>query len=135
MIQKRILFLCTGNSARSQIAEGILRERGGGQVQSLSAGTAPKGLNPMAVQVMKEIGIDISHQRSKDVRELLKQPFDWVITVCDRAREQCPIFPGSRIQHWDIPDPEDLQAFRMVRDDLANRIDEFLVQIGERSAR
>jgi arsenate reductase len=130
MIKKKILFLCTGNSARSQIAEGILREKGGDQVEALSAGIAPKGVNPLSVQVMKEIGIDISHQRSKGVGEQLKQTFDWVITVCDHAQEHCPIFPGSRIQHWDIPDPEDLQSFRNVREDLSNRIDQFLGQIG-----
>ena len=130
MIQKKILFLCTGNSARSQIAEGLLREKGGSQIEAFSAGTSPKGLNPHAVQVMAEIGIDISHHESKDVAALLKQSFDWVITVCDRAREQCPIFPGTRIQHWDIPDPEELSDFRSVRADLSARIDNFLEQIG-----
>jgi arsenate reductase (thioredoxin) len=130
MITKKILFLCTGNSARSQIAEGLIREKDGGQIEAYSAGTAPKELNPLAIQVMAEIKIDISHHKSKDVAELMKQSFDWVITVCDHARQQCPIFPGTRIQHWDIPDPENLTDFRMVRDDLAKRIDNFLQQIG-----
>jgi len=135
MITKKILFLCTGNSARSQIAEGLLRKKGGSQIEAFSAGTSPKGLNPLSLQVMDEIGIDISHHQSKDVGLLLKQSFDWVITVCDRAREQCPIFPGTRIQHWDIPDPEKLSDFRSVRDDLSIRIDSFLQQIGVASAR
>lgn len=134
MITKKILFLCTGNSARSQIAEGLLREKGGPNVEAFSAGTAPKGLNPLATQVMNEIEVDISHQQSKEVGALLKQSFDWVVTVCDRAKEQCPTFPGARIQHWDIPDPENLTDFRNVRDDLSARIDAFLAQIGVKSA-
>jgi protein-tyrosine-phosphatase len=134
MITKKILFLCTGNSARSQIAEGLLRKKGGSQIEAYSAGTSPKRLNPLAVQVMDEEGIDISDHESKDVGSLLKQSFDWVITVCDRAREHCPIFPEARIQHWDIPDPENLSDFRSVRDDLSVRIDSFLQQIGVASA-
>jgi arsenate reductase len=134
MIPKKILFLCTGNSARSQIAEGLIREKAGSSVEAFSAGTDPKGLNPMATQVMKEIGIDISNQQSKAVGSLLKITFDWVITVCDHARQQCPIFPGTRIQHWDIPDPENLTDFRNVREDLSKRIDEFLSEIGVSAA-
>lgn len=135
MITKKVLFLCTGNSARSQIAEGLIRDKGGPGIDAYSAGISPKGLNPLAVQVMDEIGIDISNHQSKPIGPLLKQSFDWVITVCDHARQQCPIFPGTRIQHWDIPDPEKLTDFRSVRDDLANRIDSFLQQIGVASAR
>ena len=122
----KILVLCTGNSARSQMAEGLLRHHGGKRLQAFSAGTQPKGLNPLAVQVMKEWGIDISGQRSKDVSVFTGQKFDWVITVCDRAKEACPVFPGARTIHWDIPDPGDLPAFRDARDLLNSRIQEFL---------
>ncbi len=129
-MKKRILFLCTGNSARSQIAEGLMRAKGGSAVDVSSAGTAPKGLNPLSVQVMKEIGIDISHHESKDLYRFSTQTFDWVITVCDRAKEQCPIFPGARMEHWDIKDPEDLQSFREAREDLTTRVHSFLSRIG-----
>src|SRR4029450_9568479 len=87
----RVLFLCTGNSARSQMAEGLLRSVTS-QFEAVSAGIEPKGLSPLAVEVMNEIGLDISHQQSKDVRSLLGQHFHYVITVCDNARERCPIF-------------------------------------------
>jgi len=135
MITKKILFLCTGNSARSQIAEGLIRKKGASQIEAYSAGTSPETLNPMAVQVMNEIGIDISHHKSKDVAGLMMQSFDWVITVCDHARQQCPIFPGTRIQHWDIADPETLSEFRRTREDLSTRIDKFLQEIGVSSAK
>jgi arsenate reductase len=126
----KVLFLCTGNSARSQMAEGYLRHVAGHEYEVFSAGTDPVGLNPLAVEAMREIGIDISQQRSKHVREFLgaKIPF-----VCDRARESCPIFPGAiRFIHWSFPDPaaaqgsheERLAAFRRVRDEIARHIDE-----------
>ena len=123
---KRILVLCTGNSARSQIAEGIFREKAPDQVEVYSAGTKPKGLNPLAVQVMSEMGIDISHHKSKDVAQFENEKFDVVLTVCDNAKESCPVFPGARNIHWSIPDPEDLPSFREVRDNLNRRIERFL---------
>lgn len=125
--------MCTGNSARSQMAEGLLRHLGGGRVEVTSAGTEPRGVHPYAVQVMAEVGIDLSHHTSKSVEGFVGQDFDWVITVCDRARERCPVFPGARILHWSVPDPsevrgseEALAAFRAVREELRWRIQEFL---------
>ena len=128
---KRVLILCTGNSARSQMAEGLLRHFSKGTIEVHSAGTHPSTVNPLAIQVMAEIGIDISHHRSKSVTECVGQPFDDVITVCDSAKESCPVFPGkpSRI-HWSFPDPaavqgseeERLRAFRQVRIGLMNRL-------------
>jgi len=125
-MKKRILFVCTGNSARSQMAEGFLRARMGTRVDAFSAGTSPKGLNPLAVKVMMESGVDISHHVSKDVSGLEGQRFDWVITVCDRARQSCPVFPGTTNLHWDLIDPDDLESFRKVRDLISIRIDEFI---------
>jgi arsenate reductase len=130
-MKKRILILCTGNSARSQIAEGLLRAKAPDLVDVYSAGTKPKGLNPLAVQVMKEMNIDISKHESKDVSIYDGQRFDLVITVCDNAKESCPIFPGAKTIHWSTPDPEDLESFRMVRDSLAHRIDELLDEIAD----
>src|SRR4030095_10698168 len=123
MKTNRILFLCTGNTARSQIAEGLLKTKGGSEFEVYSAGVQPKAVNPLAVQVMKEIGINISNQRSKDVSEVIKNSFDWVITVCDNAKERCPIFPSARLIHWNLRDPETLNDFRQTRDDLSSRID------------
>ena len=108
------------------MAEGMLRVMSDGHIQAYSAGTRPKGLNPISVQVMKEIGIDISGQTSKDVSEYQNQQFDLVITVCDSARESCPVFPGSRTLHWSIEDPEDLSSFRETRAEISRRIDELL---------
>ncbi len=131
----RILFLCTGNSARSQMAEGILRHVGEDKVEVFSAGTHPKGLHPLAVQVMAEVGIDISGQQSKSMDLFLDQPFDFVITVCDRANESCPLFGGGRQRlHWPMPDPaavegdeeQKLNAFCVTRDELFARIWSFL---------
>jgi arsenate reductase len=129
----KVLFLCTGNSARSQMAEGYLRHVAGQEYEVFSAGTAPVGLNPLAVEAMREIGIDISQQHSKHVREFLGAKFPFVVTVCDRAKESCPIFPGAiRFIHWSFPDPaaaqgsheERLAAFRRVRDQIARHIDQ-----------
>jgi arsenate reductase (thioredoxin) len=123
----RVLILCTGNSARSQMAEAWLHYLGGSTYEAYSAGTHPTSVNPLAVQVMAECHLDISQARSKSVTEFLHQPFDYVITVCDRAAEECPIFPGKAQRlHWSFPDPaaetgshaERLQAFRNVRDGL-----------------
>ena len=106
MPKARVLFLCTGNSARSQMAEGYLRHTAEDEFEALSAGIEPKGLNPLAVEAMREIGIDISHQKSKDVREFLGQAIPYVITVCDNAKERCPIFPRSfKFLHWPFEDP------------------------------
>ncbi len=130
----RVLTLCTANSARSQMAEGILRWLGGGAVESYSAGTHPGRLHPFAVRVMREIGVDISGQHSKSVAEFVGRPIDVVITVCDDAAEECPTFPGNveRI-HWSVPDPAaaegdeaKLVTFRAVRDGLVERFRAFL---------
>lgn len=128
---QRVLVLCTGNSARSQMAEGLLRHLGGAEYEVHSAGTRPAGLNPLAIEAMREIGVDISGQRSKSVAEFAGQHFDTVITVCDSAAEACPVFPGApqRI-HWSLPDPaavsgaheEKLAAFRAVREVLESRL-------------
>jgi arsenate reductase len=104
------------------MAEALLREKGAHNYQVVSAGTNPGALHPLGVRVMKEIGIDISNQKTKSVDVVFRQPFDWVITVCDRAREKCPIFPLARWLHWSIQDPEDIETFRLVRDELARRI-------------
>jgi arsenate reductase len=125
-MKKRILILCTGNSARSQMAEGLFRAKAPDLVDVYSAGTKPKALNPLAVQAMKELNIDISDHKSKDVSIYERQAFDLVITVCDNAKESCPVFPGAKTIHWSTPDPEDLESFRTARDSLAQRIDELL---------
>jgi arsenate reductase len=132
----KVLFLCTGNSARSQMAEGYLRYAAGDRFEPLSAGIEPRGLNPLAVEAMQEIGIDISHQTSKDVVKLLGQHIPYVVTVCDKARERCPIFPRTyKFLHWSFEDPaaaqgsneEKLAVFRRVRDEIAQKIDQELV--------
>ncbi len=137
----RVLFLCTHNSSRSQMAEGLLRARGGDRYAVFSAGTHPRNVHPLAVQAMREIGIDISEAagyRAKSLEEFIGQPpMDLVVTVCDEAAEECPFFPGARRQeHWGFPDPsaatgteaERLAAFRSVRDGIAARITVFLTQ-------
>jgi arsenate reductase (thioredoxin) len=138
MNKSRVLILCTGNSARSQMAEGLLRELGHGQIEVHSAGTKPSVLNPLAIRAMSEAGIDISQQRSKHLDEFRAQPFDTVITVCDDAAEACPVFPGraERI-HWSIPDPAALQgteekqlaAFRAARDQLEAHLREWMRRV------
>ena len=131
---KRVLILCTGNSARSQMAEGLLRHYGGNQFEVFSAGTEPQGVRPQAVEVMREIGIDIYGHRSKSVDEFVGQQFDYVITVCDNASERCPVFPaGTERIHWSFDDPAAaegdetarLAVFRRVRDEIKNRICDF----------
>jgi arsenate reductase len=131
--KKRVLFLCTGNSARSQMAEGLLRQMAGDSFEVFSAGTHPKGLHPRSVEVMKETGIDITHHRSKDVSEYATEKFDYVITVCDRAKQQCPIFPGAAPIHWGFDEPAEapperqVQTFRRVRDEIRQRLNLFLL--------
>jgi len=133
--KKRVLFLCTGNSARSQMAEGLLRQMGGDRFEVFSAGTHPKGIHPRSVEVMKETGIDIANHRSKDVSEYTSAKFDYVITVCDRAKQQCPIFPGAEPIHWGFDDPaeaprdRELETFRRVRDEIRQRLNLFLLAI------
>jgi arsenate reductase len=135
-MKPKVLFLCTGNSARSQMAEGYLRQVAGDRYEVCSAGIEPKGLNPLAVEAMAEIGIDISHQKSKDVRIFLGQYVPYIITVCEDARERCPIFPRTyKFLHWSFDDPaaakgthdERLAVFRRVRDGLIRKIDEELL--------
>ena len=123
--KKKVLILCTGNSCRSQMAEGVLRHYGSSQHEVFSAGTKPSSVNPIAIQVMKEIGVDISWHRSKHVDEFKGQTFDYVVTVCDNAKESCPFFPGdTKRLHWEFPDPPHdreitesvIQEFQKVRD-------------------
>ena len=131
--KKTVLFLCTGNSARSQMAEGLLRHLAGDQFDVFSAGTQPKGLHPQTIVAMKDIGIDVSQQRSKDVSEFLTQHFDYVITVCDRAKQHCPVFPGAEPMHWGFDDPADApresqpKAFARVREEIRQRLRLFLL--------
>lgn len=131
----RVLFVCTHNSARSQIAEALLRRDGGDDFEVHSAGTEQRGVNPYAVRVLAEIGIDWSQATSKLVTDFLGQPFDYVITVCDRARETCPVFPGSkRTLHWGLDDPSEVEggdakqlaAFRRTRVEVAARLGPFI---------
>jgi arsenate reductase len=132
MLKSKVLFLCTGNSARSQMAEAFLRDMASDRFEALSAGITPRGLHPFAVEVMQEIGIDISQQRSKDVREFLGTPIPYIVTVCDNAKEHCPVFPGTyKYMHWSFEDPaaaqgteeQTLVVFRRVRDEIARRIE------------
>lgn len=133
--RQRVLILCTGNSARSQMAEGLVRSESGGEMDVYSAGTRPSGLRAEAVAVMAEIGIDISGGRSKSVDEFTDQHFDYVITVCDNAAEACPVFPGrAQRLHWPFEDPAALvgtreereAAFRRVRDQIREKVHAWL---------
>ncbi len=130
----RVLILCTGNSARSQMAEGLLRHDAGDAYEVFSAGTKPTHVRPEAIAAMREVGIDISSHRSKSVEEFAGLDFDYVITVCDNAKESCPIFPAKTKRiHWSIEDPaavqgseeETLTAFRHARDELRSRLQAF----------
>jgi arsenate reductase len=132
--KKRILILCTGNSARSQMAEGLLRHDAGNRFEVFSAGTKPSHVRPEAIAVMHEIGIEISGHRSKSVDEFAGQDFDFVVTVCDHARESCPVFPGKTVAvHHNFEDPaavqgseeERIEAFRRVRDELRRYLSAF----------
>ncbi|MGD9495648.1 MAG: arsenate reductase ArsC [Armatimonadota bacterium] len=137
---KRVLFLCTGNSARSQMAEGFLRALGGGRFEAHSAGTEiAERVHPLAVKAMAEVGIDISAQKPKDLAVYDDQEFDLVITVCDSARQSCPMFLGARENvHWSLQDPaaaqgseeERVAVFRAIRDEIRRRV-EHLVETGE----
>ena len=130
--RKKVLFLCTHNSARSQMAEGLLRQLAGDRFGTYSAGTEATGVRPQAIKVMNEIGIDISGQQSKTLEKYIGQPFDYVITVCDAANEACPVFPGAKQRlHWSFEDPaaavgseeERLRVFRSVRDNIKEHIE------------
>lgn len=132
----RVLFVCTGNSARSVMAEALLRHHGGDRFEVHSAGTAPKGLNPLTLHVLAESGIDATFARSKSTDEFLGQSFDYVVTVCDQARQSCPVFPGVHESlHWGYEDPaaaqgtddERLAVFRRVFIQIAERIKQFAV--------
>ena len=134
--RKRVLILCTGNSARSQMAEGLLRHDGGAAFEVFSAGVEPSHVRPQAIEAMREIGIDISAHRSKSVDEFAGQGVDYVITVCDNANERCPVFPGSTKRvHWSFDDPaaaegDDatrLAVFRRVRNEIREQLRKFIV--------
>lgn len=134
-MKKRVLFLCTGNSARSQMAEGWLRHLAGDRFEAFSAGTHPVGLNPKAVAAMRELGIDISQHRSKLVDDFVSQKLDFVVTVCDSAKEACPIFPGTAQKlHYSFTDPaaatgseeDQMAVFRRVRDEIGQKLKDFI---------
>src|SRR5215208_1518765 len=129
--RSRVLFLCTHNSARSQMAEGMLRDLAGERLEVMSAGTQATHVRPLAIRAMDEIGVDISAQESETLERYVGEPFDYVITVCDEANEACPFFPGARERlHWSIEDPaqaegseeERLGVFRRVRDEIRDRV-------------
>lgn len=139
-MKKRVLILCTGNSARSQMAEGLLRDDAGGRFEVESAGTKPSRVRPEAIAAMRELGIDISGHRAKSVDEFAGREFDYVLTVCDNARETCPVLPGhaGRLHHsFDDPaavqgdEAERLAAFRRVRDELREYLRGFTADAGQ----
>lgn len=134
-VKKKVLFLCTHNSARSQMAEGLLRATVGDRFEAFSAGTEQTRVHPLAVEAMKELNIDLSSHRSKLLDEYRDRSFDYVVTVCDRAQESCPIFPGAKTMvHWSFDDPSAatgsdearLAEFRRVRDQIADRLRAFV---------
>jgi len=135
MEKERVLILCTGNSARSQMAEGILRDIAGDKFEVESAGIAPSHVRREAIEVMGEMGIDITSHRSKSVEEFTGEEFDHIVTVCDNAKENCPVFPGKANRlHWRFDDPaavegddrERLDSFRRVRDEIHDRLRRFV---------
>ena len=139
MLSPRVLFLCTGNSARSQMAEALLRKHGGARFEAYSAGLEPKGINPYTRRALAEIGVDMAGQSSKDLKIYLgKLHFGYLITVCGNAEERCPVFPGVGVRlHWPFEDPaafegtdeEKLAKFRAVRDQIEARIQGWLKEI------
>jgi len=141
MAKPKVLIVCTGNAARSQMAEGLLRHDAGDRFEVFSAGIYPSYVRPLAIEAMRELGIDISGHRSKSVDEFTDQEIDYVITVCDHANEVCPAFPAKTKRiHWSIADPvamwgsEDaqLQAFRDARDDIRRRLQKWVTEINEK---
>jgi len=138
MNKTRVLILCTGNSARSQMAEGLLRHDAGDRFEVFSAGVEPSQVRPLAIVAMREVDIDISGQRSKSVDEFADAEFDYVITVCDNANERCPVFPGETKRiHWSFEDPAAatgdeatrLAVFRGVRDQIRQRLNEWVSEL------
>ena len=136
MARRRVLFLCTHNSARSQMAEGLLRHCGGDRFAAFSAGTEATHVRPLAIRAMAELGVDIAGHESKTLERYLREPFDEVITVCDAANESCPVFPGAaKRRHWSFDDPskatgtaeEQLAVYRRVRDEIWSRIEDELL--------
>jgi arsenate reductase len=137
MIKPKVLFVCTENSCRSQMAEGFLRQHASDRFDVHSAGAQPTKLNPLAVEVMKEIGIDISGQHSKDVAQFLGQTFQYVIRVCDKVKERCPVLPGAIwYLDWSFEDPaaaqgtasERIAVFRRIRDEIEEKTLEFIAK-------
>ncbi len=135
MTRRRVLFLCTHNSARSQMAEGLLRQLAGDRFEVASAGTEATRVHPLAIRAMRDVGVDLSLHTSKTVDSLLDRPWDYVITVCDSANERCPLFPGRTTRlHWSFDDPsqatgtedERLDTFRRVRDEIQTRLGAWL---------
>jgi arsenate reductase (thioredoxin) len=135
-MKQRLLFICTHNSARSQMAEGLLRHFGGERFEAFSAGTEATQVRPLAIRAMAELGIDISGQESKTLDCYLGEPFEEVVTVCDAAAGACPVFPGTlRRRHWSFEDPskatgsetEQLAVYRRIRDEIRSRIEEELL--------
>ena len=133
--KRKIIFICTGNACRSQIAEGLLRNLASDKFSVFSAGSDPSQVHPMSVYVMEEVGIDISHHTSDPISDYVDHGIDVVITVCDNAKQACPVFPGNVEHiHWSIEDPFngwdfdplDLDNFRKVREDINSRIKDFL---------
>jgi arsenate reductase len=140
----RVLFICTGNSARSQMAEALLRVLGGSTFHAASAGTHPTAVHPLTLRVLGELGIDASGARSKHLDEFVDEPWDYAVTVCDQAAEACPVFPGaSAMEHWSFPDPamahgpaeERTAAFRQARDAIRARVAAFVYRIEARPER
>ncbi|MHC4138758.1 MAG: arsenate reductase ArsC [Planctomycetota bacterium] len=138
--KQKVLFVCTGNSCRSQMAEGLLRHYGKDKFDVFSAGLKPSYVHPLAIKAMAESGIDITNQYSKTVNEFLGQDFSCIITVCDGAKELCPVFPGKHYAlHWSIEDPasaegtenERMKVFRRVRQNILERINHFISVVHE----
>jgi len=136
---KRVLFICTRNSSRSQMAEALVNHDLAGKFEAFSAGTEPSSVHPLAIAAMGELGIDISQKRSKDLQEFADQKFDYVITLCDQANEACPVFfGGTRRIHMGFPNPaavmgseaERMAAFRQIRDQIREKTVAFLAQAG-----
>ena len=137
-MKKKVIFICTGNSCRSQMGEGLLRNMAGDKIDVVSAGLKPSTVNPNAIKAMKEIGIDISHHTSDGVDKYIGENFDYIITVCDNAKESCPVFPGKgkRI-HWSFKDPANavgseekvLHEFRLVRDQIKSTLEQFIIEL------
>lgn len=143
MAKRRVLFVCTHNSARSQMAEAFLRGHGNGAFEPFSAGTQATRVRAEAIAVMAELGIDISDHESKTVERYVGEPFDWVVTVCDQARQTCPVFPGAlHTAHWGFDDPseaegteeERLAVFRRVRDEINAHVKAFVLAHGSEAS-